>query len=67
MSWSLGSDSLDDIEYLPLWIVKCNECIHRRKTWNGKRPTFTADFFCSYIGGREVKPDDFCSRGERKG
>jgi hypothetical protein len=45
--------------------VYCNECLHRRKTWLGRKPTFTSDFFCAYIGGREVKPDDFCSRGER--
>lgn len=67
MSWSFNLNSEDEVRYLPLWIVKCRECTYRRKTWNGKKPTFKADFFCSYTGGHEVVPNDFCSHGMREG
>lgn len=64
MSWSLRCE--DELRYLPLWIVQCCECTYRRKTWNGKRPTFKKDFFCAYTGGHEVMPNDFCSHGLRE-
>lgn len=47
-------------------IVRCRDCVHRRRHWNGHAPNFTADFFCSYTGGHEVKPNGFCAWGERR-
>lgn len=47
-------------------IVRCRDCTHKRRAWNGHKPNFINNWFCSYTGGHEVKPDDFCSRGERK-
>ena len=45
-------------------IVRCRDCVHRRRYWNGHAPNFTADFFCAYTGGHEVEPDGFCAWGE---
>ena len=63
-----GSDALAYLWGLPVReeVVRCKDCIHRRKAWNGHRPNFIGNFFCSYTGGHEVKPNDFCSRGERR-
>ena len=49
-------------------IVRCRDCNYKRKSWNGKRPSFIPDgFFCAYWGGRELwKPDGFCAWGERR-
>lgn len=47
-------------------VVRCRDCEHRRRHWNGHAPNFTADFFCSYTGGHEVKPDGFCAWGVSK-
>lgn len=47
-------------------VVRCCDCTHKRRAWNGHEPNFIGNWFCSYTGGHEVKPDDFCSRGERK-
>ena len=47
-------------------IVRCGDCEHRRKSWNGHKPNFIDDWFCSNTGGHEVKPDGFCYRGKRK-
>lgn len=49
-------------------IVRCKDCKHRRKSWNGKRPDFIPDgFFCWYWGGHELwNPDGFCAWGERR-
>lgn len=47
-------------------IVRCRDCVYKRRTWNGHRPGFIDAFFCSYTGGHEVKPDDYCSRGKRE-
>lgn len=61
------------IEYLPDTtsiereeIVRCRDCDYRRRHWNGHEPNFKSHFFCAYTGGHEVKPDGFCSWGERK-
>ena len=48
-------------------IVRCRDCEYRRRSWNGHKPNFIDDWFCSYTGGHEVKPDGFCYRGKRKG
>lgn len=45
-------------------VVRCRDCVYRRKTWNGHRPNFTEHFFCAYTGGHEVRPDGFCAWGE---
>jgi len=47
-------------------IVRCRDCEHRRTTWNGHKPNFIGDWFCSYTGGHEVKPDGFCAWGVRR-
>lgn len=49
-------------------IVRCKDCNHRRKSWNGKRPDFIPDgFFCWYWGGHELwNPDGYCAWGERR-
>lgn len=47
-------------------IVRCRECVYRRRSWNGHEPNFIDDWFCSYTGGHEVKPDGFCAWGERR-
>lgn len=47
-------------------IVRCKECEYRRRHWNGLAPNFTANFFCAYTGGHEVRPDGFCAWGERR-
>lgn len=46
-------------------IVRCRDCVHKRRTWNGHEPNFIGDWFCSYTGGHEVEPDGFCAWGER--
>lgn len=50
-------------------IVRCKDCAHMRKSWNGKRSAFVPDgFFCAYWGGHELwEPDGFCKWGERRG
>ena len=47
-------------------IVRCRDCMHRRRSWNGHHPNFIDHFFCAYTGGHEVKPDGFCAWGERR-
>ena len=47
-------------------IVRCRDCIYRRRSWNGHEPNFIGDWFCSYTGGHEVKPTGFCAWGERR-
>ena len=47
-------------------IVRCRDCEYSRKSWNGHKPNFIDDWFCSYTGGHEVKPNGFCYRGKRK-
>lgn len=47
-------------------IVRCRDCDHRRRSWNGRNPNFTNHFFCAYTGGHEVKPDGFCAWGVRR-
>ena len=56
-----GTEVLTDEE-----IVRCRDCIYRRRSWNGHEPNFIGDWFCSYTGGHEVKPNGFCAWGERK-
>ena len=48
-------------------VVRCRDCAHRRKAWNGQTPNFIVNWFCSYTGGHEVKPDGFCAWGEKGG
>lgn len=47
-------------------IVRCKDCAHMRKSWNGKQPAFVPDgFFCAYWGGHELwELDGFCKWGE---
>lgn len=47
-------------------VVRCRDCEYRRRSLNGHEPNFIGDWFCSYTGGHEVKPDGFCYRGERR-
>lgn len=47
-------------------VVRCRDCVYRRRSWNGHEPNFIGDWFCSYTGGHEVKPDGFCYRGVRR-
>lgn len=47
-------------------VVRCRDCVYRRRSWNGHEPNFIDDWFCSYTGGHEVKPDGFCAWASRK-
>lgn len=47
-------------------VVRCRDCKHRCRSWNGHHPNFIDHFFCAYTGGHEVKPDGFCAWGERR-
>lgn len=48
-------------------IVRCRDCDHRRRSWNGHEPNVIGNCFCAYTGGHEVKPDGFCAWGELRG
>ena len=73
MAFTMQSDGRITLEFDTLGksavreeIVRCKDCDHRRRSWNGRNPNFASHYFCAYTGGHEVKPDGFCYRGVRR-
>lgn len=46
-------------------IIRCRDCIFKRKAWNGRHSAFVDGCFCAYFGGVEkTDQSGFCSWGE---
>ena len=71
-SKAYGHDAIEilaEIEYTPTTdvqeVVRCKDCKHKFTEYDG---SFTCNVFSNSYGlPYRINPDDFCSRGEKKG